>query len=48
MKSSVPKRNGKGSRPRPLSISLDEYKSRWEETFGKKGKKDENKKRICK
>lgn len=27
--------NGKGSNPRPLSISTKEFAERWEETFGK-------------
>lgn len=26
--------NGKGSSPRPMSVSRDEYRRRWEETFG--------------
>lgn len=26
----------KGSSPRPIQIPQDEYKKRWEETFGKK------------
>lgn len=28
--------NGKGSRPRPFSVSGEEYASNWERTFGKK------------
>lgn len=25
--------NGKGSNPRPLSVSREEYRKRWDETF---------------
>lgn len=28
--------NGKGSKPRPLSIKRDDYDARWEAAFGKK------------
>lgn len=41
------KQNGKGDRPRKLSIPLKEYEKRWEDTFKKKDK-DEDKKRIRK
>lgn len=30
---------GKGDTPRPMEIPRDEYRRRWEETFGKKEKK---------
>jgi len=33
--------NGKGSRPRPLSISGDEFGDKWDAIFGKKPRKDE-------
>lgn len=28
--------NGKGSKPRPLSVSRDEFAANWERIFGKK------------
>lgn len=27
--------NGKGSKPRPLAVSREEYEKRWAETFGR-------------
>jgi hypothetical protein len=30
--------NGKGSKPRPYSISQEEYADRWQAAFGKKKK----------
>jgi hypothetical protein len=30
--------NGKGSKPRPFSIKLNEFNDRWEAAFGKKKK----------
>jgi len=29
---------GKGDKPRPLSVSVDEFDNRWENIFGKKKK----------
>lgn len=34
--------NGKGSRPRPLSISDDEFGDKWDAIFGKKPRKEES------
>jgi len=31
-------RNGKGSKPRPLMVSIHEYNKRWAETFAEKAK----------
>jgi len=28
--------NGKGSKPRPLSVKREDYDARWEAAFGKK------------
>lgn len=33
---------GKGSVPRPFSVSQDEYSARWDLIFGKKMKKNEH------
>ncbi len=33
---------GKGSRPRPFSVSQAEFDNRWETIFGKKKKEEEN------
>jgi hypothetical protein len=35
--------NGKGSNPRPISVSSREYEDNWERTFGSKKKKMEQK-----
>lgn len=32
---------GKGSRPRPFSVSQEEFDNRWENIFGKKNKSEE-------
>lgn len=34
---------GKGARPRPLSISKQQYEDNWDVIFGKKGGKNANK-----
>ena len=34
---------GKGSRPRPYSVSQEEFDNRWEAIFGKKDKSAEEK-----
>jgi hypothetical protein len=34
---------GKGSKPRPLSVSTEEFDNRWELAFGKKKKTDAEK-----
>jgi len=31
---------GKGDRPRPIEIPRDDFRKRWEETFGKKDNTD--------
>lgn len=36
--------NGKGSKPRPMSISYSEYEKRWEEAFRKQKNKAKEKK----
>lgn len=36
--------NGKGSKPRPLSVSYEEYTDRWENIFKKKKPKPKKKK----
>ncbi len=33
---------GKGSKPRPFSVSQEEYDARFEAIFGKKEKKEDN------
>ena len=33
--------NGKGSKPRPLSVSREEYERNWDMLFGKKEKTEE-------
>lgn len=33
--------NGKGSRPRPLSVSNEEYSKRWDAIFGRDNPEDE-------
>jgi len=33
---------GKGSKPRPFSVSQQEYESRWDAIFGRDVKKDDN------
>ena len=35
---------GKGSRPRPFSVSNEEYANRWDAIFGRDIKKEEEKK----
>ena len=35
---------GKGSRPRPFSVSQEEFDNRWENIFGKKNKSAEEQK----
>jgi hypothetical protein len=32
---------GKGDKPRPLSVSYDEYSKRWEDIFGKNDPEEE-------
>ena len=32
--------SGKGSKPRPLSISYKEYRERWDQIFSKKDKEE--------
>lgn len=34
---------GKGDKPRPYSVSLEEFDNRWETIFGKKKKTEEQK-----
>lgn len=34
---------GKGDRPRPISVSQEEYDSRWDAIFGRDLKKEETK-----
>lgn len=33
---------GKGSKPRPFSVTLDEFDNNWNKIFGKKNEKDSN------
>ena len=37
---------GKGSRPRPFSVSQEEFENRWENIFGKKEKSTDDKKSV--
>ena len=34
---------GKGSKPRPLSVDLNNFDSNWDKIFGKKNEKDSDK-----
>ena len=35
---------GKGSKPRPFSVSQEEFDNRWENIFGKKNKSEDEQK----
>ena len=37
---------GKGSKPRPYSVSQEEFDNRWETIFGKKKKEEQQEKEI--
>lgn len=34
--------NGKGSKPRPLSVSKEEFEKNWEQVFGKRKNEEED------
>jgi len=39
---------GKGSRPRPFSVSQEEFDNRWENIFGKKNKEQKTIEEVSK